>query len=159
MCSRCRMYNKRLYICYICKQWEQLQLINKFLCFLCAALNQRILMFLELRELRSSGAIRGYIFYRRKSRQSLPALLWKGRINNKWYHFKLCGLEGGIITACQLTAAFKMPLDFWHFYYVLWFIFYTDFLCFFIFHFMQHILNHFLMFFWITEEKIRITCI
>ena len=25
---------------------------------------------------------------------------------------KLCGLEGGIITACQLTAAFKMPLDF-----------------------------------------------
>ena len=27
-----------------------------------------------------------YVFYRRKSRQSLPALLWKGRINNKWYH-------------------------------------------------------------------------
>ena len=25
---------------------------------------------------------------------------------------KLCGLEGGIITACQMTAAFKMPLDF-----------------------------------------------
>ena len=39
MCGACRMNGKGLHICYVCKQREQLKVIDEFLCFFCTTLD------------------------------------------------------------------------------------------------------------------------